>query len=641
MPRIDVGGPLVTSHVRARAPSAFRLLALLAIVMVGACKDEGGTIAVRSLKFEGVHAVRQTDLRAALATRQGGRFPWSKRRYFDRAQFDADLKRLQAFYADHGYPDAGVTAFDVKLNRAQDRVDVTVKIDEGLPIRVDSITFYGLDAVASDRMNELRAALPFRLGDIRERPRFAAAQTTIQNLLRDDGYAYARVWVTEGLVGDGHESAIAVTADPGPIARFGPIAISGNRSVGEDVIRREVAYRPGDVFSRARMLATQRGLYSMELFQFANVSTGDSAEQPPEVPTRITVAESKHQLVNFGIGYGTEDKGRVDGEYRHVNFLGGARSAGIHGRWSALDRGVRVSFTQPYFLLRGYSLTAEGQQWYTFTPAYQSLVSGARIAYVHQPRSKRHSWSVFVLSEYDRSQIEESALSDPTLRDDLIALGLDPETGQQNGTLNAIGGDFQINGADSLLDAHRGFQLSLHGEQAGRVLPGSFQYELGSGDGRLYTPVTPRIVWANRLQAAALIGHGEEETSIPFGKRLFLGGATTVRGWGRFEISPLSTSGYPVGGTSLVAASSELRVSATDKLGVIGFVDAGNVWASATVLRPTDLRVAIGPGLRYATPIGPLRLDFGYQLNPIPGLLIDGAPQNHRWRLHFSLGQAF
>jgi outer membrane protein assembly complex protein YaeT len=613
---------------------------LLCAVALAACKEEG-TVRVASLTFGGVHAVSEPQLRAALVTRQSSRLPWGKRRFFDRAQFEADLKRLQAFYSDRGYPDARVASFDVRMNAAQDAADVTIVIEEGRPVTIDAITFYGFDRVAADRLGEFRAALPFKAGDIRERTSFAAAQTTVQNLLRDDGYAYARVWVTEELREGGYESAIAVTADPGPPARFGAISISGNTSVGDHVIRRELTYHPGDRFSRSQMLATQRGLYSMELFQFANVTAVDTDEQPPDVRTRVTVAEAKHQTVNFGVGYGTEERVRVDGEYRHLNFLGGARSAGIHARWSSLDRGLRLSFTQPYFVLRGYSLTAEGQQWYTYTPAYQTIVSGARVAFVHQARSKRESWSASILTQHDHSKVEDAVLNDPKLRDDLIALGLDPSTGEQSGTLTALGGDVQWSGADSLLDAHRGFQLSGHVEYAGRPLPGTFRYEFVSVDGRLYTPVRRRVVWANRLQAAALFGHGGETTAIPFSKRLFLGGATTVRGWDRYEISPLGESGFPVGGTSLVAVSTELRLSATDRIGLVGFVDAGNVWASSAELSPADLRVAIGPGVRYATPIGPLRFDVGYQLNPIPGLLINGEPQTRRFRMFFSIGQAF
>jgi len=87
--------------------------------------------------------------------------------------------------------------------------------------------------------------------------------------------------------------------------------------------------------------------------------------------------------------------------------------------------------------------------------------------------------------------------------------------------------------------------------------------------------------------------------------------------------------------------SEELRAVISGKFGGVLFLDGGNVWADSWGLKIDDLRYAVGTGLRYQTPIGPLRLDFGYQLNPIPDLLVNGTPETRRWRLHFSIGQAF
>src|SRR5262249_43926386 len=108
---------------------------MLVAAATGGCKDEG-TIRVRSLTFNGVKSVDEGRLRNALATKTSSRIPWGRKRYFDRSRFDADLKRIQAFYADRGFPDARVTAFDVKLNDKQDEVDLTITIAEGDPVRV-------------------------------------------------------------------------------------------------------------------------------------------------------------------------------------------------------------------------------------------------------------------------------------------------------------------------------------------------------------------------------------------------------------------------------------------------------------------------------------------------------------------------
>jgi outer membrane protein insertion porin family/translocation and assembly module TamA len=223
----------------------------------------------------------------------------------------------------------------------------------------------------------------------------------------------------------------------------------------------------------------------------------------------------------------------------------------------------------------------------------------------------------------------------------LIRLGLDPTTGLQDGTLNAIGFDAYHSTADSVLNAHRGYQIAFHAEQAGRFLPGSFKYYAMSADGRHYLPISERVVVASRLQLGSIAAPGTDPKSVPFSKLYFLGGATSVRGWGQFEISPLSGSGLPIGGNSLLAFSEELRARLHGNLGGVLFLDGGNVWASGWTIKLNDLRYAIGPGLRYQTPVGPIRLDLGYQLNPIPGLIVGVAPQARRWRIHFSIGQAF
>src|SRR3954471_6493079 len=141
-------------------------LALGTVLAVSACK-EGGTVAVHSLQFKGVTAVDVALLKSALATREnakvpvvGWQLPWSKKNYFDRGRFDADLKRIQAFYADRGFPDARVTDFDVKLNRKQDAVDVTLTIDEGRPVNVAAVEFRGFDAVPANHLQQLQKQNP-------------------------------------------------------------------------------------------------------------------------------------------------------------------------------------------------------------------------------------------------------------------------------------------------------------------------------------------------------------------------------------------------------------------------------------------------------------------------------------------------
>jgi outer membrane protein assembly factor BamA len=312
----------------------------------------------------------------------------------------------------------------------------------------------------------------------------------------------------------------------------------------------------------------------------------------------------------------------------------------VHARWSSLDRGIRLDFNQPYFFAPHFSLGGDGQQWYTFTPAYESAVTSARLT-VTRRRSERMSWAASLTSERNSSTISRDVLGDESLRNNLIALGLDPETGSQSGTLNAMAFDLQRSTADNLLNARRGYQLALHVEQAGRLVPGTYNYDALSVDARQYLPIGSRVVVASRLQLGNIRPAAGAPGNVPFSKKYFLGGATSLRGWGRYEIGPLSDSGLPIGGNSLLAFSEEVRADIRGRLGAVLFLDGGNVWADSWHVNLRDLRYAVGPGLRYQTPIGPVRFDVGYQLNPNPELRVNGEPHERRWRMHFSIGQAF
>jgi outer membrane protein assembly complex protein YaeT len=615
------------------------ILVLCSALSAGACRDEGD-IEVKSLKFEGVEGINEGDLRAALQTKKGSWLPWGKNRYFDRRAFEADLQRIQAFYRDRGYPDARVTSFDVELNDTQDEVDLTINISEGEPVTVAEIRFEGFDVLEGRQRGRLRRTLPLQPEQPLDRQLAVASRERALNALRDAGHPYAEVQLTQETVGPRSERLV-LKATPGPLAHFGQVEIAGQSSVGDYVIRRQLLFEPGDTFTRTKMRDTQRKIYGLELFEFVNVeSMEDRAQQPTEIPVRITVAEGKHRKVNFGVGYGTEEQARVRVRWDHVNFFGGARHAGFEGKWSSLDRGVRTDFTEPYFYSPHLSLRFEGQAWQASEPAFSQNTLGGRVILQHKA-DVQNQWSVSLINEYQKSQISNEALADFTLRDELIALGLDPRTGEQRGTLSAVAFDVGRNTTNSLLDARRGYVLNGHVEQAGRWLWGNFNYWSFTAEGRHYFPVARRFVIANRLQVGSIDAAGDLESNVPFYKRYFLGGATSIRGWGRFEVSPLSGFGFPIGGHTMLEGSSEIRAPLWGKIGGVFFADYGNVWTDSWGFDLGDLRYAIGPGLRYLTPIGPARVDFGYQLNPEEALRVNGEVQQRRWRVHFSIGQAF
>src|SRR5262245_18941622 len=329
--------------------SLFRatLFCVVAIAHAG-CKEEGG-IKVTSFSFHGTKAVTPKQLKSVLATSASSKIPWGEKHYFSRDQFEADLKRIVAFYRDRGYPDARVTSFDAKMNDAQTSVAITVNIAEGEPIRVERVDFSGFEPLPEQHRTALERGIPLKAGEQLDRARLQASREAALDELKDHGYPYASVKIAETTGSSERQRVVALAADTGPLANFGPVQINGNVSVGNRIVQRQLTYRPGQIFRQSALQESQRRLYSAELFDFANVEPLQQDQKPTDVPTRVTVTEGKHQKVNFGLGYGTEEKARVQIDWRHVNFLGGARTAGVLARYSALDKGVRLNFKEPYF----------------------------------------------------------------------------------------------------------------------------------------------------------------------------------------------------------------------------------------------------------------------------------------------------
>ena len=609
-----------------------------AVTLASACR-ETGTIRVNSIKFNGVKNVDEGALKGALATKASSKFFFGTKRFFDRNQFENDLKRISAFYSDHGFPHARITNFDVKLSAKQDAVDVTLTIDEGEPVIVASVDYQGFDVLPEGQLNTVKKQAPIKVDKPRDKAAVLSTREIALNELRDHGYPYASVRVDEDDGPDGLQAKLTFVGEPGKLAHFGPTTVQGNETVSDRVILRQVTYKPGDIYRRSRVQDVQRRLYGMTLFQFVNIEPLDVDKQPDVVPTRITVAEGPHQRVNFSAGYGTEEQARVDAEYHRLNFLGGAREAGARARWSSLDRGLQLDFTQPYLFEPHTSLKIVGQQWYSYTPAYNARISGGTATVTYRLR-QRSTASFSFTSEYDANSIAPDVESNAALRRYLIALGLNPDTNEQRGQLNSFKIEGHHSTADNLLNPRRGYQITLSIEEAGRLLPGTFKFTQVSGDVRYYAPFGDRFSWANRAQLGNISAAANDPTAVPFSRKFFLGGSTSVRGWGIYELGPL-VAGLPVGGNSMFQFSSEARATVHGNFGAVVFLDTGNVWADSWDISLNDLRYAVGAGLRYRTPVGPIRFDFGYQLNPIPGLLVNGEPQTRRWRVHFSIGQAF
>lgn len=624
-------------------PLAFLLLG------VAACKEEGG-VKVSSFEFHGNEAVSAGQLKQVLATQASSWIPWGQKHYFSREQFEADLKRIEAFYTDRGFPNARVTDFDVQLSEDQSSVDISIDIAEGEPLLVERIAFEGLKALPEQSLDFYRRRLPQQEGQPLDRALMQASREFLLDRLRDRGYPYASVRAVELPGNSENLRVLELRAETGPAAVVGDIEIVGNSSVDDDVVRRQLTFKPGDPYEVSSLRDSQRRLYRLELFQFANIEPIRTEEEATVVPTRVTLTEGKHRRVNFSVGYGTEEKARGEIDWRHVNFFGGARTMGVQARYSGIDGGVRVNFNQPYLFSPRHTLGLSAQAWHTSEPAFTLDTRGGRATITRDiawrggtdwGRPATTTVSLTYANEHESYSISDQALADFSFRPTLISLGLDPRFGTGEGQRSALILDATRNTTNNLLNARRGYLTSVHLEKAGGLFGGSWDYFEATAEGRYYQSVGDSFVLAGQVRLGSIDAAGEIERNVPFFKRYFLGGATNLRGWGRYEVAPLSGFGLPIGGHTFATFSTEARFPIWSDLSGVIFLDGGNVWEGQWDFNLSDLRYDVGPGIRYNTPVGPIRLDIGYQLNPISNLRPKGELQTRRFRFHFSIGQAF
>jgi outer membrane protein insertion porin family len=625
-----------------------RLLCCVACAALAGCVEVAGGVRLTSLTINGAHAVPAADIRGVLATRPGGRWPWSQKTTFDQGVFEADLERVRRFYQDRGYPNARVDHVDVTFNDARDAVKVAIKIFEGDPLRIAGASFVGFDTVSPDVLAGLdRSAVG--ADKVRDRGAVAALRQRILDLLRDHGYAYAKVEATEQDAGQ-DRVALTFTATPGPATTFGAITVVGAQTIEDRIVRRQLVIQPGQPYTQRQITQSQRRLAGLEILKFANVDAKPPADgQPTAIPVTVTVAEDKTHRLELGAGYGTEDRVRASVDWSHLNFLGDARRLTLSGKFSSIDRGGRVSFSQPYFLRRGVSLDASAVDWWTGERIYTSTTYGGRTGLTYRFRGRGRtegrgvgyrpgdSLRVSYVYEFLRYTVRPDVLADLTNVNQLLALGLNPVTGEGRGTKTAIAADFEHSATDNIADPHAGWTTSLHGEIANPALGGTFRYNQAVVEARGYLPIGSSVV-ATRVHAGAIAARSD--TDVPFSDRFFLGGASSLRGWSRYQVAPL-TEGIPIGGRTMIEMALEWRMPLRGPIGVVGFFDTGNVWARSFAATTGGVRSDAGVGLRYRTPVGLLRGDAAFQLNPIPGLVVNGKPESRTWRLHVSIGQAF
>lgn len=652
------------------APAAWAAALALGALLSSGCLAARGTPdepVVLSFHLEGVKAVDADDLREKLATQPSGRYRWSDAWRLDPDALAVDKRRVEAYYRERGYYQAKVAAVDL-VPAGEGRVRIAFRIVEGPPVKVARLTVTGLDEApeAKAKAGKLRLAE----GAVFTEAGYDATRAQLAAALSSTGYAIATVTQQARVLPEEGTAEVAYQVVPGPRFKFGRVFVSGTSAVPRGRIADQAAIevRQGDWYDEARLSRAQTRVFDLGVFAGVRVTRGNPDPETKTVPVVVSVREAAFKTVRVGPGLGFEmTRWEVQGlaSWTHRNFLGDLRKLQLDLKvgyaWipNPFDRKregpvflYSTEFTQPFALGRKVDASARVElersleESYGFYSERLKLGTPVRLA----PR-----WTFlpsYNLEIYQMTDLVTSAGLPPiqfqNCPGDVCLLSYLEQRLAWDGRDDPI---MTRRGLYAALSLQEGFHLASAGYTYFRVMP----------EGRAYTPLSQDTVLAARLRFGALIPISETG-SAPLQALFTSGGPLQMRGYATQRLSPMVLQDdlwVATGGNGVFDGALELRTTYSGNLGGAFFVDAGNVSDASSdptqyrqVLDLSRLQFAVGTGLRYLTPFGPLRVDvamrvptnwasgvpFDERFPPVPG---DSGHREPIAALHLSLGEAF
>jgi len=675
---------------------------------------------VRRLAFDGNRALDDYTLSTAIATTSSSWFAtnpfvrWlglGEKRYLDELEFRRDVVRLLLLYRQSGYMTAVV---DTSLIRTTKDAYITFRIHEGEPVRVARLELRGLEGI-TDTL-PLRRALPLQVGDPFNRFLLQASADTIVTRLRNGGYPYAEVLRNFDSEAGALRAEVTLEAVPGPLMRVGEVAIQGLNKVDTATVRGMLSVHPGDRFRQEALYQSQRGLYGTGVFRSANVVLVDSlGASDSTVRVLVEVQEGPRHRLRFGGGYGSLDCLRAQTGWTANDFFGGARTLDLSARLSKIGgrtppQTSGLNLCRPFFTDSlwpdsvNYTLGATLRQ-----PVFISRAHTATIGLFAEKRSEAQIYT----------RIAVGANLDVTInarRQIPVTIGYGYSVGKTvaaaavycsvfrlcDSTSRAFLSDTRSFGAITVtavrdrvnnpLDPSEGSLATGTFLYASRIVGSDASYEFNRAEFEIakYYPIGRRTVFAWRIRSGTILPQkitlsGQRVGYVPPDQRFYGGGPNSVRGYGRNGLGPqvyITTDtnqvdttvaggkifsnvvAAPTGGNSAFVLNAELRFPSplfANRMRLGLFVDVGQVWERGDeLLAIQGVRVTPGAGVRFTTPLGPVRVDVaynGYGAERGPLLLQTGDsivqirpdyppadPRKSFWKrlvLQLAVGQAF
>jgi outer membrane protein insertion porin family len=399
------------------------------------------------------------------------------------------------------------------------------------------------------------------------------------------------------------------------------VSIEGNEKSRDNVVRREVKLADGDMFSGSKLRRTNERLDKLEYFEKIDIETVPT-DNPSEVDIKVKVKDKNTGSISVGAGYSTSDSVFFGGSIEEKNLFGKGYHAKFQGMVGGTSSRYILSFTNP----RVYdSNLAAGVDVYRLYKAYDDFskeTTGGRVRFAY-PLGEYTvaSWD-YRLDHYRIYNVDPG-----------VASAIQESKGWH--WLSSVYGEIDRDTVDSATRPTRGTKNTLSLEYAGNILGGDTSYIRPGYTSNFFYPLPLDLVFHWRGSAAVLLKNANG--TIPVSERFYLGGIETVRGYELDVISPKDkATGERIGGRAQFYTNFETIFPISKSVGVFGvaFFDAGNVWRDYTRVDPGDLYKSIGAGLRWYSPMGLIRVEYGYGLD---------AQRQHLnpSQIGFSMGQTF
>ena len=559
-----------------------------------------------------------------LSDRQIKNVMWTKEReYFilrgtvQRQRLDDDIERILSLYNDHGYIQARVESHEIVVDRERARVTVNIVVVEGPQYRVGTLRTTGVTLLPE---SEVLRQVPLKPGDVFSRGKVRDSVRGIADLYSTIGRASADVVPRTDAEAATRLVNVTLEIVEGPEVYVERINVSGNVRSQDKILRREIPMVEGDLFTLQKLQRARQRLVNLGYFETVNVTTQPGADKT-KIIVNVEVTERPTGLFSLGGGFSSVDAfiGTIDLSQR--NFLGRGWEVSVRLRAGASTQQGSISFTEPWLfdrpLAAGFDLFNLRRQFDEYD--VDSLGGALRMSH---PFADYARWHVGY------------RLTQDTIDD------VDPSAGQflrnEEGSrvTSMITLSVTRDSRDNIAAPTRGGSSSASVDFAG--LGGESQFFKTLLNTSYFKPIWFGHILSGRAEFA--LGYGWGDEPLPLFERFYLGGPNSIRGVKHRRISPVDRTGTRIGGNIEILGNAEYIVPLPFNIRAAAFFDIGNVYGPdierfGTKFDPTDTREAIGAGLRWNSPFGPIRVDYGINLDRRAGEDF-GA-------FHFSVGSPF